>query len=84
MPTQKLSSKEAIILSLLSKHSELYGLEIVSLSNNQVGRGTVYVTLSRMEKKRLVESRQEAQNDSVAASPRRLYKITNIGKAAMP
>ena len=51
-----LSGKEGLILDLLGRSREMYGLELVTASVGELKRGTVYVTLGRMEAKGLVES----------------------------
>ena len=52
----RLSPKEALILDLL-RGGEMYGLELVTSSDGALKRGTVYVTLGRMEEKGLIVSR---------------------------
>ncbi len=47
----RISRTERIILDLLVHDEELYGLQIVERSNGLVKRGTVYVTLGRMQEK---------------------------------
>jgi DNA-binding PadR family transcriptional regulator len=42
-------------------------------------RGTIYVTLARMEDKGFVESRREDVNAAPSSIPRRLYKPTGRG-----
>lgn len=74
-----LSGKEAVILGLLIERGEMYGLQVVAESNGIVGRGTVYVTLSRMEDKKYVESRQEVLQSGAIGLPRRLYAVTGRG-----
>jgi DNA-binding PadR family transcriptional regulator len=74
-----LSPKEAAILQLLISGGEKYGLQIVAESEGVVGRGTVYVTLSRMHDKGFVESRTEEQAEEATGLPRRLYKIAGEG-----
>lgn len=76
-----LSSKEALILDLLLKtpSSEKYGLELVSESSNRLRRGTVYVTLSRMEDKGYLESRLDEPDRPTSGLPRRLYRVTGHG-----
>lgn len=75
-----LSEKERVILELLTKRgSELYGLELVQLSGGTLRRGTVYVTLSRMEEKGFITSRQEERSSGQSGLPRRLYKPTGYG-----
>ena len=61
-----LSSKESLILSLLAAGRPLYGLELVAASKGQLKRGTVYVTLGRMEDKGYVESELEDRRLSLA------------------
>ena len=74
-----LSGKEHVILELLGKSAEMYGLELVTESAGALKRGTVYVTLGRMERKGFVESRQEAQPAGAIGLPRRLYRATAYG-----
>jgi PadR family transcriptional regulator PadR len=77
-----LSNKEALILELLLEtHSgEAYGLELVTRSVNRLKRGTVYVTLDRMEQKGFIESRKEEPKANVSGLPRRLYHATGYGE----
>jgi DNA-binding PadR family transcriptional regulator len=77
----RLSSKEHLILELLIGHrAAMYGLELVSASRGRLKRGTVYVTLARMEDKGLVASRQEAAPAGEGGLPRRLYMPTVLGR----
>jgi len=75
----KLSTKEILILELLVEHSEMYGLELVAASRKQLKRGTVYVTLGRMEEKGYVTSHVEAAPASAGGLPRRMYVATPLG-----
>ena len=75
----RLSTKEALILDLL-RGSEKYGLELVTASDGALKRGTVYVTLGRMEDKGLIVSRLEDEAPALGGLPRRLYKPTAYGK----
>ena len=77
MPT--LSGKEMVILELLLEGHEMYGLELVGASRRRLKRGTVYVTLQRMEEKGYVQSRTETASGE-AGLPRRLYKATASGR----
>ena len=61
------------------RDGEKYGLELVAASGGALKRGTVYVTLGRMERKGFVESRQEAQPVGAIGLPRRLYRATAYG-----
>ena len=53
-----ISATEALLLDLMGD-GEKFGLELVGTSGGRVKRGSVYVTLARMEAKGFVESRQE-------------------------
>jgi PadR family transcriptional regulator PadR len=79
-----LSQKEAIVLGILLGRAgrEMYGLEMIDESKGLLKRGTIYVTLQRMEEKGLVESRQEARPKPEIGVPRRLYRPTGIGERA--
>jgi PadR family transcriptional regulator, regulatory protein PadR len=78
LPT--LSAKEALILDLLGRSKEMYGLELVAASDGGLKRGTVYVTLGRMEQKGLISSRLEDEPPSSGGLPRRLYVATAYGR----
>jgi DNA-binding PadR family transcriptional regulator len=77
-----LSAKEALVLELLLDNPtrEMYGLEMVVNSGNHIKRGTVYVTLDRMEDKGYVKSRQEDPQPNASGIPRRLYRVTGYGQ----
>ena len=77
------SSKERTILELLIGKGELYGLQLVKESEGALKRGTVYVTLSRMEDKGYVESYQEEQVPDAIGLPRRLYRSTGFGQRVL-
>lgn len=81
MTYPKLSSKEYEVLRLLVAQGEMYGLELVESSGGALSRGTVYVTLSRMNDKGYVESRSEPSPPGDRA-PRRLFKATGLGVSA--
>lgn len=80
LPT--VSRKEALILDLLAAAGDRYGLELVEASEGRLRRGTVYVTLSRMEDKGYVTSEQETKGPSAIGLPRRLYRLTALGRRA--
>jgi DNA-binding PadR family transcriptional regulator len=77
-----MSGKEAVVMELLLRNpaSEMYGLELVKDSGKQLKRGTVYVTLSRMEDKHFIESKLEEKREDASGMPRRLYKVTGYGQ----
>ena len=58
---------------------ERFGLELIDGSDGRLKRGTAYVTLSRMEQKGFVTSRQEALPPGGIGLPRRLYTATAYG-----
>lgn len=74
----KLSGTERTIIELLSHHQELFGLQMVELSGGALKRGTVYVTLGRMQAKGYLESRQEPLPAGAIGLPRRLYRPTGL------
>jgi PadR family transcriptional regulator len=79
----RVSRTEHVILALLSRDKELFGLEIVGKSAGAVKRGTVYVTLGRMHDKGFVESRTEPLAPGAIGLPRRLYRLTPYGVAVL-
>ena len=78
MDLPRLSSTEHLILELLAGE-EMFGLQLVEESNGGLKRGTVYVTLGRMQEKGYVESRTEERPAGAIGLPRRLYKPTAYG-----
>jgi len=81
LPT--LSGKESLILELLVRHKELYGLQLVAESRRRLKRGTVYVTLQRMEEKGYVASRLEDAPLEAGGLPRRVYRPTALGRRVL-
>jgi PadR family transcriptional regulator PadR len=78
-----LSPKEKLILELLAVNGEMYGLQLVSGSKRRLKRGTVYVTLGRMEEKGYLTSRPEEQSPGTGGLPRRLYQPTALGRSVL-
>jgi DNA-binding PadR family transcriptional regulator len=78
-----LSAKESVILQLLVRDDEAYGLELVSASRGRLKRGTVYVTLGRMEEKGYITSRLEDAPPDAGGLPRRIYKATPLGRQVL-
>ena len=74
----RLSTKEKVILALLVPQ-ERYGLELVQLSDGKLRRGTVYVTLQRMEAKGLLESYVKTKPPTESGIARRLYRVATYG-----
>ena len=78
-----LPAKQRLILELLIGAGPLYGLELVERSGGALKRGTVYVTLSRMEAKGFVTSEQETWAAGAIGLPRRRYRPTGLGERAL-
>ena len=75
-------AKERLILELLTE-GDKYGLELVQESGGRLKRGTVYVTLGRMEEKGYVESRLENAPAGQSGLPRRVYRPTGLGRRVL-
>src|ERR1700730_17608033 len=78
-----LSSKENLILQLLVRRQEMYGLQLVAASKRRLKRGTVYVTLGRMEEKGYITSRLEDAPSDAGGLPRRIYRPTTLGRKVL-
>jgi DNA-binding PadR family transcriptional regulator len=78
-----LSLKETVILELLVREHELYGLQLVAASKRRLKRGTVYVTLGRMQDKGYITSRLEDSPPGAGGMPRRLYQPTALGRRVL-
>jgi len=78
-----LSAKESLILELLADQDEMYGLQLVAASKHRLKRGTVYVTLGRMEEKGYLTSRLEDAPGEAGGLPRRLYQPTALGRRVL-
>lgn len=82
MSLPQLSPKKRLVLEMLVSNQEMYGLEMVDASKGQLKRGTVYVTLARMQDEGLVESRI-VEEDGLPGPPRRFYRITGHGSRVL-
>src|SRR5882724_167753 len=78
-----LPPKEALILELLVEQSEMYGLQLVAASRRRLKRGTVYVTLGRMEEKGFITSRLEDAPPEAGGLSRRVYQPTAFGRRVL-
>lgn len=74
-----MSPTESLVMELL-RGRERYGLELVDAADGALKRGSVYVTLARMEEKGFVDSRQEDRLQGTSGLPRRLYRATPYGR----
>jgi DNA-binding PadR family transcriptional regulator len=72
------SSTEALILEALGGR-EMFALQLVEESQGRLKRGTVYVTLGRMQEKGYVLSRTADRHPGAIGLPRRLYRATAFG-----
>ncbi len=79
-PIPSLSEKERLVLELLTSDGPMFGLHMVEASGGALKRGTIYVTLSRMEAKGYVESEQEPSQPGAIGLPRRIYRPTALGE----
>ena len=75
-----LPPKERLILELLTGGGPMYGLQLVEQSQGALKRGTVYVTLGRMEAKGYLVSEQESLPAGAIGLPRRIYRPTPLGE----
>ena len=79
-----LAVTERLILELLCQSAhEMYGLELIEASGGKLKRGSIYVTLQRMAKKGLVESREEVRPAPEIGIARRMYKVTGFGQRVL-
>ena len=78
-----LTTKEAFVLAFLTRYGKGYGLEMVKKSNGLLKRGSVYVTLHRMQQKGYVMSRKETNPPDEKGPPRRHYTATAKGAQAL-
>jgi DNA-binding PadR family transcriptional regulator len=76
-----ISDLEALVLDLLSAKAPTYGLDLVHASRGRLKRGSVYVTLGRMEQKGFVTSMVEERPGE--GPSRRLYEPTALGLRAL-
>jgi PadR family transcriptional regulator PadR len=74
-----LPRKERLILELLVSEGPMYGLQLVEQSEGALKRGTVYVTLGRMEAKGFIVSEQDSLPPGAIGLPRRIYRTTPLG-----
>ncbi len=78
-----LSEKESLILELLSRGQQMYGLQLVATSTGRLKPGTVYVTLGRMEEKGYITSYLEDPPSKAGGLPRRIYRPTPLGRRVL-
>lgn len=64
---------------MLVANGPSYGLQLVGASEGRLKRGTVYVTLGRMEEKGYVESEADPDAADHLVLPRRIYRPSAFG-----
>lgn len=80
----RLSAIESLVLELLLANDDaMYGLQLVAASRRRLKRGTIYVTLGRMEEKGFITSYLEAAPAETGGLPRRLYQPTALGRRVL-
>jgi DNA-binding PadR family transcriptional regulator len=82
-PVPTLPATERLILEMLVSSGSMFGLQMVEASGGRLKRGSVYVTLQRMETKGYVSSEQEPPRTGAIGLPRRIYRPTALGKRAL-
>ena len=82
MSPPTLPPRERLVLEMLVDGPD-FGLNLVARSDGALKRGTVYVTLGRMERKGFITSEQEPQAPGAIGLPRRIYRVTPLGKRAL-
>jgi DNA-binding PadR family transcriptional regulator len=70
---------ELLILGLLQRSAGLYGMELLHKSNGKLKRGTIYVTLGRLEERGLVTS-ELPKTEKHSGLPRPVYSVSEAGK----
>jgi PadR family transcriptional regulator, regulatory protein PadR len=83
----KLSAIDEDILTVLKTQGELYGLEVLDCLNLdrekilgiELGFGSLYPALNRLEKKGMIEWRWGDENEVSGGARRKYYKINALG-----
>lgn len=78
MTIPRLARTERLILNRLREGDE-FALRLADRSGGTLKRGTVYITLQRMEMKGYVESSLEPALEGVMGRPRRWYRPSAYG-----
>jgi PadR family transcriptional regulator PadR len=91
VPTPALGEFETLlllaVLHLTEREQEAYGStireEIETRTHRAVARGSIYVTLDRLEEKRLLVSRDTGASSVRGQRPKRIFKVTPSGLRAV-
>ena len=87
----KISPIDQDILTVLKAQGELYGLKILDVLNldreeklgNQLGFGTLYPSLNRLEKKGLIDWRWGEETEESGGARRKYYRINGLGERSL-
>jgi DNA-binding PadR family transcriptional regulator len=82
MTIPRLAHTERLILNRLT-HGEQFALRLADQSAGALKRGTVYITLQRMENKGYVESNVEPPVEGAMGRPRRWYRPSSYGRQVL-
>ncbi len=82
MTIPRLAPIERLILNRLTKGDE-FALRLADRSGGALKRGTVYITLQRMECKGYVESTLEPSTVGTMGRPRRWYRTSAYGRQVL-
>ena len=76
-----------VLMAALHLGRDAYGSailrEIEARTGRRVSRGSVYITLDRLEDKALLESKLEGASPNRAGRPKRLFRVTASGVRAV-
>ena len=75
-----LSGKEFLVMEMLLDEGDMFGLEMVEVSDGELKKGTIYVTLQRMSDKGLIDSFEEERDENENGIARRIYSPTDYGE----
>jgi len=80
-------TEEMLLLSVCRLQTEAFGNnireEVESITGRRYSVGGIYVPLDRLEKKGLLKTEEGRATESRLGRPRRLYRITSAGLAAL-
>ena len=84
-PVRLSAIDQDILTALLGR--ELYGLEILEVLNEgrplQIGFGSLYPALNRLEKKKLVSWQWGDESDETGGARRKYYEVTALGATVL-
>ena len=79
--------EQMLLLAAMRLEDEAYGVKLMEELDNRVGRnvsrGSVYVTLDRMEDKGWISSELSASRPERGGRPRRIVRVTPQGLAVL-